>query len=217
MPHSGEGSVQASALRWILWGCLLLTGAAAIVAAFYLLIYKPRIWLRPDIEWVDVAGGEFLAGSDPALAPYARPNESPQHLVRVEAFQIGRYEITNDQYARCVQAGACGPPSDMPLHQDPGHSDHPVVNVNWQNGYDYCAWIGGRLPTEAEWEYAARGGPSTQGFLYAGSDNPDHIAWYWENSDRRTSPVGQLAPNELGLYGRSGGRQPPGGAQRFVG
>ena len=104
---------------------------------------------------------------------------------------------------------------------------HPVIHVSWNDAVAYCEWLSGkkggnfRLPTEAEWEYAARGGAQSKGFKYAGSNNLDEVAWFWENSgdkplsgewkaerlyenNCRTHPVAQKKSNELGLYDMSG-------------
>ncbi|MFN8301616.1 MAG: SUMF1/EgtB/PvdO family nonheme iron enzyme [Saprospiraceae bacterium] len=94
-----------------------------------------------------------------------------------------------------------------------GYDNHPVVYVSWYSASEYCRWLSERtgqnyrLPTEAEWEYAARGGQKAdlkRMYLYAGSDNPDEVAWYGDNSGNRTHPAALKKPNALGLYDMSG-------------
>ena len=87
---------------------------------------------------------------------------------------------------------------------------NPVTNVSWNDCQEFVRKLnsltGGsfRLPTEAEWEFAARGGNKSRGYKYSGSDNLGSVAWYWDNSDNKVHPVGSKSPNELGLYDMSG-------------
>jgi sulfatase modifying factor 1 len=122
-------------------------------------------------------------------------NEKPLHQVTItKGFWIGQTEVTKAAYERF--AGATG--RQMP--SDPGfllgYTDHmPIVNVTWNDAHDYCTWAGGRLPTEAEWEYAARGG-STE----ARPGDIDAIAWYRSNVRAGPSEVGQKRANGFGLF-----------------
>jgi eukaryotic-like serine/threonine-protein kinase len=123
-------------------------------------------WTSPvdGMVQVYVPGGEFLMGSSDADAE-TRNDQKPQHTVYLDAFWIDRTEVTADQYAKCVAAGKCAEPGCAGA----GKGDHPVVCVTWQDAADYCAWAGRRLPTEAEWEKAARG---TDGRRYPWGNEP---------------------------------------------
>jgi formylglycine-generating enzyme required for sulfatase activity len=98
--------------------------------------------------------------------PLAGDDEEPQHKVNVEGFWISLTEVTNAQYAACVKAGACAPP-DNPNYEQPQLANLPVTYVSWHDANRYAEWVGGRLPTEAEWEKACRG---TKGSIYPWGD-----------------------------------------------
>jgi formylglycine-generating enzyme required for sulfatase activity len=141
--------------------------ALAVAVVVVALLSGSFVWwlaarpAMPRIEWVDVPAGELLMGADPEADPDAFSSESPRTLIVLDAYRIGRHEVTNAQYARCVRAGACGEPGRTEQYGDPRYRDHPAVHVTWYDAQTFCNWVGGRLPTEAEWEYAARGPEGT--------------------------------------------------------
>jgi formylglycine-generating enzyme required for sulfatase activity len=108
---------------------------------------------RDPVEMAAVPGGDFLMGSDD---PEADADERPVARIRVEAFWIDRVEVTNARYGACVEAGTCSLPAGAAMN-DATKADHPVTIVSWAQAVAYCAWASKRLPTEAEWEKAARG------------------------------------------------------------
>ncbi len=110
--------------------------------------------------------GEFLLGSDPDMDKYSKTEEMPQLHVYLDGYWIGMTEVTNGQYLKCVEAGVCEQNNYMTLYVKE-LANHPVTYVSNAQAEDFCSWIGGRLPTEFEWEKAARG---TKGNIYPWGD-----------------------------------------------
>ena len=153
------------------------------------------------ISWVNIPAGSFMMGSEHEL------DEQPIHQVTVQAFQMSETEVTVGQYRQCFEAGRCSEPSTedevgCTWSASPSDKeDHPINCLDWGQARTFAVWEGGDLPTEAQWEYAARGG---EDFEYAGSDNVDEVAWYDENSQYSTQPVKTKRANGYGLYDMSG-------------
>ncbi len=153
-----------------------------------------------ELNMVAVEGGEFLmgAGADDADS---WDDEHPQHQVKLDGFKISRYPVTQAQWQAVMGSNPSG---------FEGCDDCPVEQVSWDDTQEFIRKLNlqtgksYRLPTEAEWEYAARGGNKSRGYRYAGGNDIDRVAWYEGNIHNETHPVGQKQANELGLYDMSG-------------
>lgn len=172
---------------------LLLTIILAMTGNLDSVIYRPV-----DMEnyWVTIPAGEFQMGSE-----NGDDNEKPVHTVNVDEFQIGKYEVTNRQYVQCVRAGICTSPSNE-IYNVKEYELHPVTDVSWYDATTYCGWVGGRLPTEAEWEKAASWDTETKAkFIYPWGDNdPTSALLNYNGGVNDTTPVGTY-PHGISPYG----------------
>ena len=161
-----------------------------------------------SFEMIYVYGGDFKMGATPEQGEDAEADEKPPHTVTVDGFYIGKFEVTQDLWKALM-------PRNPSFHKG---DRLPVEQVNYKDIAEFLNRLNEatgeefRLPTEAEWEFAARGGNNSQGFKYSGSDDIESVAIYADNSYKKgrkdpaygTHEVGSLAPNELGLYDMSG-------------
>ncbi len=174
------------------------------------------------LEMVKVEGGTFMMGSE------AYDREKPVHEVSVSDFYIGKYPVTVGQYLAFIKETDSHHPEWMEegskyniktgsdehykqIGKALTHPNHPIVGVSWEDAMAFCQWMSEksdgikfRLPSEAEWEYAARGGKYNQGLRYAGSNKLKEVGWYSKNSNGQTQRVGLKLSNELGLYDMNG-------------
>ena len=156
-------------------------------------------------EMIPVEGGTFTMG-DTEMEGDA--NEQPTHQVTLKAFSIAKTETTVAQWRTFCNATGRQLPKPPPFWE--WIDSNPIVNINWQDAVGYCEWLSDktgelyRLPTEAEWEYAARGGNKSKGFKYSGAQSMDAVGWFIPNSNNQTQPVCLKRPNELGIYDMSG-------------
>ena len=193
--------------RWLV--AVLLTVLILLPSAYFLFFVKRKntplqvaaFEKALNMEMVRVEGGTFMMGSDSVSDPMADSDERPLRKVALSTFYIGRYEVTLRQWDAVMRHTTDGSSKN---------ADFPVHNISWddverfidrlneETGREY------RLPTEAEWEYAARGGRHAEKYAYSGGKQPGPVAWFAENSNRTVHRVGGLQPNALGLYDMSG-------------
>lgn len=153
-----------------------------------------------SFKMIPVEGGTFTMGATPEQGGDAFDNEKPAHKVTLSSYAIGKYEVTQALWTAVMGSNPSKFKGD----------ELPVEQVSWNDCQEFIKKLNSltgnnfRLPTEAEWEFAARGGRKSKGYKYSGSNNLDEVAWYDDNSDDMTHAVGTKRPNELGIYDMSG-------------
>ena len=160
-----------------------------------------------------------------------RNDDKPQHKVTLSSYRITKFEITNEQFAKFLtergnqvenRRNWYSPENEKGVKYTPkewafdfvingktftpkqGREKLPIRFITWEGARAFAQWAGGRLPTEAEWEYASKGGKKSRGYIYSGSDDLNEVGWNLYNSGGRLHTVGEKKPNELGLYDMSG-------------
>ena len=153
-----------------------------------------------EYPMVYVSGGSFDMGATSEQGSDAYSHEKPVHRVKLSSYSIGKYEVTQELW-------------EAVMGNNPSYfkgARRPVERVSWDDCVVFIDKLNAltgasfRLPTEAEWEFAARGGNSSRGYRYSGSDTIGNVAWYEDNSGNQTHDVGLKSPNELGIYDMSG-------------
>jgi len=178
-----------------------------------------------ELTFISIPGGTFDMGCTQSDQENCNTyDETPIRSTTVNAFQLSTYEITNTQFADFLNLVGCNPDGTLggtrliflgaenckitysggAFAAVVGNHNFPVAQVTWSGAVEFCIYYGGRLPTEAEWEYAAKGGNNPGNYTYSGSNTIENVAWYAANSYAVNHDVGTKDPNQLGLYDMTG-------------
>ena len=188
----------------------------------YLLDVRECI-LGLEFEFIEVLASTFNMGCTTEQLN-CNDDEYPAHEVYLYSFQMSKYEVSNKDYCTFMNAnelsedGIFNDTILIDLASDDckiffendtfkvrsSYENYPVSNVNFAGAQAFCNWAQVKLPTEAQWEFAAKGGDKLNNYIYSGSDNPDEVAWTSATSNNQIHESGQLEPNEIGLYDMSG-------------
>jgi formylglycine-generating enzyme required for sulfatase activity len=203
-PHYSPGTLELDTLYY--WQVIARGSNGVTVTGPVWRFRTEPWWNTPPVNvMMTVPAGEFLMGCDaanPGVTFACSGKDTPLHRVWLDAYAIDKFEVTNGQYVACVQAGACQWPRKSSSHEredyltNPAYNDYPVLYVSRQDGINYCAWTGKRLPTEAEWEKAARGPFDTRAFPW-GNTFPDCT-----RGNRPSEQSCPAEPNDTARVGR---------------
>ncbi|WP_300566128.1 SUMF1/EgtB/PvdO family nonheme iron enzyme [Flavobacterium sp.] len=200
----------------------LLTTVSIIT--LFLFSFTTKQSKNPMLQMLKIEGGTFWMGSSDDNK-IAENDEQKKHEVKVNSFELNKLEVTVWEWKDyCTKTKKKLPAKPMWGWND----NNPITNVTWIEAVNYCNWLskqdglkpaytiagpsfncdftanGYRLPTEAEWEFAAKGGTKSKNHIFAGSDDSNEVAWFIKNSTRKPHTVGTKMPNELGLYDMNG-------------
>lgn len=192
LPNGKPGMRRVTESRKRIFAILTALVVIGILIWGYLIAQK-----KDEKEMVYVEAGEFLMGSEDG-----KEDEQPQHKVYLGAYYIDQTEVTNSQYKACVRKGACNQPRSTEYFNRIRFANHPVVFVSWYDANDYCQWAGKQLPTEAQWEKAARG---TDGRTYPWGEEVTCDRAEYQGCDNfifsETKPAGYFSELGTSPYG----------------
>ncbi|MDR1951627.1 MAG: formylglycine-generating enzyme family protein [Bacteroidales bacterium] len=185
---------------WMIFAVVLIV--CVVVGLLFVKRNSSKIILNTtELEMIFVEGGTFLMGCTEEQGSDCSADERPAHSVTLNSFSIGKYPITQGQWRALM---------GKTRSQSPKGDNYPIETVSWLDAQKFIQRLNAatgkqyRLPTEAEWEYAARGGNKSRGYKYSGSNTMNEVGWFANNSKNRTRQVGLKLPNELGIHDMSG-------------